>query len=99
VLQVPQQPNYKDCACYAVFFAKAFLYNPPATMNLIKVGLVFLFFIQMVLADVGCQNPPSAADLTSQWGLKSNDITFIRREIRTTLLRYISNGDASVEYV
>lgn len=68
-------------------------------MNLIKVGLVFLFFIQMVLADVGCQNPPSAADLTSQWGLKSNDITFIRREIRTTLLRYISNGDASVEYV
>ena len=68
-------------------------------MNLINVGVVFLFFIQTVLADLRCQDPPSAADLTSQWGLKGNDTTFIRREIRTALFRRISNGDASVEYV
>jgi hypothetical protein len=43
VLQVPQQPNSKDCACYTIYFAKTFFNNPAAAMNLIKVSSVFLF--------------------------------------------------------
>jgi hypothetical protein len=32
------------------------------------------------------------------WGLNSHDLTFVRREIRTLLLKYINSEQAVVEY-
>jgi hypothetical protein len=32
------------------------------------------------------------------WGLKSFDVSFIRREIKALLLKYINDGDAIVEF-
>jgi hypothetical protein len=40
----------------------------------------------------------SVADLLEAWGLKNSDVTFVRREIRTLLFKYIHQGDAVVEY-
>jgi hypothetical protein len=40
----------------------------------------------------------SAADVLSGWGLKNHNMMFVRREIRTLLFKYISQGDASAEY-
>ena len=34
----------------------------------------------------------------SAWGLKNTNLTFIRREIRMLVFKYISQGLASVEY-
>jgi hypothetical protein len=33
------------------------------------------------------------------WGLKNNDLTFVRRDLRTTLYKHIARGDAVVEFV
>ena len=42
LLQVPRQPNEKDCACFTIYFAKKFLQDPESTLTLVKV-LLFLF--------------------------------------------------------
>ena len=39
MIQVPLQPNSKDCGCFAVYFAKKFFENPDSTLTLIKVCL------------------------------------------------------------
>lgn len=36
--------------------------------------------------------------MLEEWGLKNCDVTFVRREIRTLLFKYIHQGDAVVEY-
>jgi len=41
----------------------------------------------------------SAAERMILWGLKNSDVTFVRREIRSLLFKYIAQGDASVEYL
>lgn len=32
------------------------------------------------------------------WGLEGSDVTFVRRDMVTALLDYVSRGDATVEY-
>ena len=39
----------------------------------------------------------SAAEGLADWGLKNYDMTFIRREIRMLIFKYIHRGDAVVE--
>lgn len=39
----------------------------------------------------------SAAEGLAAWGLKNYDMTFVRREIRTLVFKYIHRGDAVVE--
>jgi hypothetical protein len=53
----------------------------------------------MICADFGYQRKfPSAAEKLMAWGLKNSNLTFVRRQIRSTLLQYINQGDAVVEY-
>jgi hypothetical protein len=53
----------------------------------------------MICIDFQCQKKfPSAADKLTAWGLKNSDMTFVRREIRSVLLKYIDRGDAVVEF-
>jgi hypothetical protein len=40
----------------------------------------------------------SVADRLAAWGLQNSDLTFVRRELRSLLLKYVSRGEASVEY-
>ena len=60
-LYVPQQPNTKDCACFAIYFAKKFFYNPTVTMHLIEVSNNTPF-IHMMTTDNILQNPRSDED-------------------------------------
>jgi hypothetical protein len=32
------------------------------------------------------------------WGLKNSNLTFVRREIRALLFKYINQGDAVLEF-
>jgi Ulp1 family protease len=36
-IQVPLQPNTKDCGCFMIYFAKKFFENPDITMAIMKV--------------------------------------------------------------
>ena len=54
-------------------------------------------FIHMMTTDNILQNPPSDKDRLVEWGLTSNDVTFIRRSLKTLLFEYILRGEASVE--
>ena len=36
-IQVPHQPNTKDCGCFMIYFAKKFFQEPDITMAIIKV--------------------------------------------------------------
>ena len=40
----------------------------------------------------------SAAEGLAAWGLKNYNMTFVRRELRTLVFKYIHRGDAVVEY-
>lgn len=41
--QVPTQPNFYDCGCYTIFFAKKFLADPDAILALIKVASIISY--------------------------------------------------------
>lgn len=56
-------------------------------------------FKVMIFADFRYQRKfPSATEKLMAWGLKNSNLTFVRREIRSILLQYISRGDAVVEF-
>jgi Ulp1 family protease len=94
---VPHQDNSKDCGCFTVYFARKFLQDPVATLGIIKV-LLFIFSKRSLLI-YDCQTQyPSAADGMAAWGLENADLTFIRQEMKSLLLKYVSGGEASVEY-
>jgi hypothetical protein len=38
------------------------------------------------------------SDGMAAWGLKNNNLTFVRRDLRTALYKYISRGEAVVEF-
>jgi hypothetical protein len=40
----------------------------------------------------------SRPERLAAWGLKTSDLTFVRRGIRTLLLNYLEKGDAVIEY-
>jgi len=56
-------------------------------------------FIFQIYPEFGFQTKfPSEAEGLAAWGLKNSDMTFVRREIRTLLYKYVHQGDALVEY-
>jgi hypothetical protein len=80
-----------------IYFAKKNLFKPRFHNGPHK-GL-FGQFLQPIYTDFRSQSSfTSAADRLAAWGLKNGDVTFVRREIRTLLYKYIHQGDAVVEY-
>ena len=65
-------------------------------MALINVSDLYIVIIFTYLP---CQSKISSQkDILAAWGLEGSDITFIRRELVMTLFKYVSRGDATVEY-
>ena len=54
-------------------------------------------FIHMMTTDNILQNPPSDEDRLAEWGLTSNNVTFVHRALKTLLFEYILSREASVE--
>ena len=95
--QVPLQPNSKDCACFAVFFRQFFFFEP-GYYHGSGQGLSDRC-IQTIYTNFQCQTLfASTVDVLAAWGLKNYDISFVHREIRTIIFKYIHQGDAVVEY-
>ena len=96
--QVPFQTNGKDCGCFLIYFARKFLSDPDATMAIIKVVSSF-HPKYVVLADISCQKSFRSKDeMLDAWGLKSMDLSFVRRDLRTLLLEYVAKRYATVDY-
>ena len=46
-------------------------------------------FIHMMTTDNILQNPPSDEDQLAEWGLTSDNVTFVRHALKTLLFEYI----------
>lgn len=56
-------------------------------------------FISRISTNFHCQTAFSSVQVgMAAWGLQNSDLTFVRREIRTLLFKYINRRDAVVEF-
>jgi len=79
-----------------VYFAKKFLDSPEATLSVIKV-ISTIAFLNSPDFHSQTQFQTTKESLTA-WGLEDSNLSFIRREMRSLLLKYIMQKDAVVEY-
>jgi len=79
-----------------IFFAQTFFSNPEWTLNRIKV----IFSISAsILTNFHSQDSfSSSADRLAAWGLETDDLSFVRRDLKSLLFKYMKEGDAVVEY-
>jgi hypothetical protein len=80
-----------------IYFGKIFFRDPSSTLALLKVQKIVSF--PYTLLKFRYQTKfSSPEDGLLAWGLRNPDMTFLRREIRAILYKYIQNGDATVEF-
>lgn len=99
LMKVPIQYNSNDCGCFLIFFGKRFFQSPDLVLSLLKVFISHLCLPSLKSTHFRIQTKFSSPEARLvAWDLKSNDMTFVRRDIRSLVFQYIRCGDAVVEY-
>lgn len=94
--QVPLQTNLRDCGCFLIYFARKFISRPKDVLEIIKVLSILIIISRTDILNKKTYS--SNEELLEAWDLKSSDLTFVRRDLRLLLQKYVAKGEAVVIY-